>query len=335
MFFLILVVIISLAAFIPLFFSLKAKKNNALPSTNIATLSSPTNTQTPPEFTIELNALPSLFQQIILDIESQFFEITQKNAQNVITTESYLTAKRLFYTRLPELVNDYLKLEPNYAKNQVIDVSQGFTSFDVVQRQLKSMLNLFHQINQSSNEMYLQNILTNDRYLASIQQSQGLNNTTNSRSNMTANNFTSPFDEPQAYQDSDYQAGRDYLNHYVAAQQRFSDEVVRKIGQLVYFASITQLATDEALGTALAKLSISANLELEALSNFLAYQLPTALQHLSASNTAPTWLPAIDKLLVILQQIIDTLDKNLPTADKLALIQNFHDDFEQTVKENF
>lgn len=332
-----LLVIISLVVIVPLVFILKAKKTKALPTlhTRLANFSSIADSEQ--NIDIFLNQLPNLYQQIVLDIEAQFFEINQKYQHNTLDHDSFFTAKRLFYKRLPELITAYQKLEPNYAKTHIIDAQQGLTSFDIVHQQLKSILNLFHQINQSTNQLYLQNILTNERYLQSIQHAQGFATTTAVTQPLSDNLLHTSIDRIFIV-DSDYQAGQHYILSYLVSDQGFSVHFVQKIGQLVYFASITQLAIESELGNALTKLHIQADLELEALVNLLHYQLPTMLQTIQqadVTNVEQQLLPIIEQLLTLLNQMLAILDKPIAIADKLALVQNLHDDFGQFVECHF
>lgn len=347
MYFLMLLAILSLIIIVPLFFIIKHKnqtKNHAISATPSTDTSTPSVPETPIQ--IELKALPNLFQQMILDIEAQFLETTQKHRQGLLSEDSFFTAKRLFYTRLPEIARDYLNLEPNYAKTYVIDTKLGLTSHMMVQHQLKSILDFLYQLNQSSNQLYLQNILTNQRYLQSVYQHVGMTTHLSQPVSHNANSLVSHIVPPTLsntiasaatfdnttldnHQDSDWQAGHAYLQRYSVKAALFSNEFVQKIGQLVYFSSITQLAIESELGSALAKLQLRTDLELESLSNLLNYQLPRTLQSISSENSQSLesrFMPLIDKLLALLNAIIETLDNKLPLADKLAIIQNHHDD---------
>ncbi|MFW2177174.1 MULTISPECIES: hypothetical protein [unclassified Moraxella] len=357
-----LLIILSLVIVIPLWFIVRAKRQptaqfqpNPLNPNHLSQAS----TEQPP--VIALGKLPNLFQQIITDIEAQFAEIVRKDQASLIDKDSFFTAKRLFYTRLPEMVNDYLKLDPHYATAEIIDKAQHLTSYDLVQKQLKAILNVFIQINQSSNQQQLQHILGNQRYLQAVYQQTGLvqNNellsviTTNTNSptvqldslnlsaDLTKNSTTNTTNQ---LLDSDWQAGYQYLHQYLPQVHnpqsvKFSQSFVSLVGQLVYIASITQQATKQELGKGLNKLHIQADLQLEALANLLAYQLPQSLQqaHALPSDTVinyeNTTRLLIQQLLEILHNLLATLDKPLPIADKLALVQNLHDDLADLVEQ--
>lgn len=339
--FTLLLFILSLVVIAPVFFVIKSNKNKPLHIANINMANE--NPAAINQQNIDLKSLPNLYQQIILDIEAQFFEIKQKNDTGQLAQESFFTAKKLFYTRLPELISDYQKLDAQYAKTQIIDTTHQLTSFDIVYRQLKSILNLFYQINQSSNQLYLQNILTNQRYLQSVEQAETGTATLTTITHLPQTAVDNGFDinnTPKNLADSDYQAGQAYLGRYMTTNTvlTFSQPFVSQIGQLVYFASITQLAIESELGEALAKLQIRANLELEALSNLLQYQLPQKLHTLQQHDShaqEQVLILVFEQLLQLLNAMLATLDKPLNTADKLALIQNLHDDFADVVDKNF
>ncbi|WP_019520394.1 hypothetical protein [Faucicola boevrei] len=326
-----LLLILSLIIIMPMFFIIRAKKQ----SQNQPVIQQNMNTQLP-TLTINLGKLPHLFQQIIMDIEAQFTQIQQKNQQNNIINENYFVAKQLFYQRLPEMVTDYLKLEPNYAKNHIIDTQKNLTSYAILQQQLKSILNIFYQMNQMNNQLYLQNILTNQRYLQSISEQTGIKN--DALTQNIQQNFALNHTEPS----SDYYSGLQYLRPYVHdIHQKFSRKFVEKIGELFYFASITQLAVSENLGYDLKKIHIHTDLRLEALANLLNYQLPTLMQkntlisEVERGNFEKMLMGEFDKMIDILEQMLAILDTGLPVADRLALIQNLHDDFTEMSEKIF
>lgn len=74
-------------------------------------------------------------------------------------------------------------------------------------------------------------------------------------------------------------------------------------------------------------------MRLEALANLLNYQLPTLMQknalisEVERGNFEKMLMGEFDKMIDILEQILAILDTDLPVADRLALIQNLHDDF--------
>lgn len=314
-----LLAILSLMIIMPIIFTIRSKKLNQNPP------------QQPDIQTINIQKLPNLFQQIICDIEAQFTQIVRKNQENLIISDSYIVAKQLFFVRLPQMLQDYLELEPNYAKNHVVDEKNGLTSYLILQQQLKAILNVFYQINQSTNHLHLQNILVNQRYLQSVVAQTGLPNT----------QLTEHIQSMQSISihDSDYDTGLQYLLTYLPnSEQYFSRKLIQKIGEFFYFASITQIAVDEQLGKALAKMAVQSNLELENVSHFLNYQLPMILQNYIKTNSQDfeqKILISLDKMLEIFTQILTTLDTTLNTVDKLALLQNYHDDFSQFIIDNF
>lgn len=327
--FLLILAILSLLILIPISFILVAKKKSAIP---LAAISHPL-TSAPP-IPIDFQKLPSLFQQMITDIEHLYQQIEEKHQQNSIHLESWHTVHRLFFTRLPEIVSDYQSLEPHYATAHIMDITQNLTSYDLVHQQLKSILNFFHQINQSSNQQYLQNILTNQRYLKTV-----LDDTTIANPTIcdTLPTFGMPnFDTLNATKnDVDYEIGLQYLATYLTEPTRLPTDFVQTIGQFSYFASITQLAVQDQLGHALAKLNLTADLQLEAVQDIVHIQIPQFFSQYTLEKIDLKKLKiTLENLTHLLKQMLLTLDKPLPLADKLAFLQNLHDDVAMGFKVN-
>lgn len=226
--FLLVLALLSLIVVIPVSFNYFAKKKSStpLPSPESLPNLSASSTQE-----IDLQTLPSLFQQIITDIEHLYQQISEKHLQNSINPESWHTVHRLFFTRLPEIIGDYQRLEPHYATSHIVDSEHNLTSYDLVQQQLKSVLNFFHQINQSSNQQHLQNILTNQRYLQTVLDDKAI-------TNPTTPTFLPNFDT-QPSNDVDYEIGLQYLATYLNEPARLPVDFVQSVGQFSYFASIT------------------------------------------------------------------------------------------------
>lgn len=191
----------------------------------------------------------------------------------------------------------------------------------MVHQQIKSILNLFHQINQSSNQQYLQNILTNQRYLHTI-----LNDKDIDEPIISPVTFTIDGAENDKT-DIDYEIGLQYLATYLAQPKHLPHALIQDIGKFSYFASITQLAVQHQLGHALAKLNLSADLQLEAVQHILQQQIPQLFTHHALTDIELEHLQtSLHQLLDLLKQMLLTLDKPLPLADKLAFLQNLHDD---------
>ncbi len=157
--FLIVLIIVIIA--ISVFIVKKTNKHNYQPITVKNT--TPSTKKAKKE--IELNQLPNAFQQIILDIETQFFQILSLNNADKIDRELWFNAKKLFYERLPEIVADYMALDDNFARNNIIDNKAQLTSYDIALNQLKSILGYFHQINSFNNKKHIQKILVNQGLL--------------------------------------------------------------------------------------------------------------------------------------------------------------------------
>lgn len=320
--FVFLLLILSLAIIIPTIFVVRAKRLSNSVTTTV-TMKQTTINQIQQK-SVNIDNLPKLFQQILKDIEAQFAIIYHKHQQHGIHHDSFHTAQRLFYVRLPEMVDDYLQLDSHYAKHQLIDIDKNLTSFDIMQQQLKSILNLFYQINQSSNELYLQNVLTNQRYLQALQQQTG---------------FHSQLIQPNAppltnstIVNSDMLTGQRYIEQFLPNQSSvFSDNFCQQLGELVYFASITQLAIHDEFQHFFVKNRMKADLQLEALAKLLQEQLPKSLHSALLLNNLTEYerpmLPFLQRLIGLLSDMLAILDTSLAVADKLALVQNLHDDF--------
>lgn len=336
--FFVLLLILSLLLVIPAFFIITAKrqaKNSQIAGT---TSSQAFISQPPPSPKIEVTALPNLFQQMLRDIEAQYAELVQTSSSDNITNPALFTAKKLFYTRLPEILADYLALEPHYAKTHIVIVHNQMTSFDIVFEQLRSILNFMYQANHRGQTQIVQNLMTNQRYLQTVLSDTGLSSPQAADTSDTALAMSY---ETLAF-DCDQAAGQQYLANYLPAKhQPFSDNLISRVGRLVYFISLTQSAIFESLGDALDKLHIRADLKMEALEKLAAYQLPIALQKLV--NLPSEQLLAHEEALAstlqsltqLLEAMLDTLDKPLSVPDKLALLQNLHDDFGQLADRHF
>lgn len=319
-----IIAILSLILIIPAIFIYRAKKTAPTPPLNFTNQAN-TQATLPPPPSIDFQKIPTLFQQIITDIEHLYQQIEQKYQQNSINLESWHTVHRLFFTRLPEIIGDYQRLEPHYATTHIIDTTHHLTSYELVHQQLKSILNFFHQINQSSNQQYLQNILTNQRYLQTVLADKNI-------ANSTLPDLISQIDsQTDSKNDVDYEIGLQYLATYLNDPHRLPSDFIQTLGQFSYFASITQLAVQDHLGYALAKHNLSADLQLEAVQDIVQRQIPKIFSQYSLEKINLTKLQAnLNQLIGLLKRMLLTLDKPLPLADKLAFLQNLHDDVETT-----
>lgn len=288
---------------------------------------------------INIHKLPNIFQQILIDIEQQFADIINIDATTVAGDEVYFGAKKIFYQRLPEIVENYLQLKPTYAKNHIIDNEKQLTTYDITLQQLKSILNYFHQINRFHNQKHIQTTLVNQRYLNAIYSQAGI--THSSQSSVTSLYTDANLQQSMDFAEADLSIGQQYLNDYCTyeiklTETKLTPSFVAEIGQLVYLASITQVAVEQHLEYELSKLSISSEYGFESLEKLLVVKLPDELVKV---NTHPQHKPALlvhfSTLKSLLENILSTLDKDIRLDIKLHQLQKIDDNIWQIVNDSW
>ncbi len=275
---------------------------------------------------IELNQFPNAFQQIVLDIETQFFDIVSLNNADKIDRELWFNSKKLFYERLPEILNDYLALDDTVARNTIVDTQAQLTSYDIALNQLKSIMGYFHQVNTFSNKKHIQKILVNQRYLTSIYSELGME-----KQIIPSLDFNQHTDielnvQQQDYLNSDLIAGQNYLEDYCTLMPKISQSTIAEIGKL----SITQIAVEDYLENELSKLNISSEYGLESLEVLLIEKIPSSLAKIknnpnldspNIANIESKLFAQLTAIYHLLEQMLKILDKNIRLDIKLNQLQ--------------
>ncbi len=116
------------------------------------------------------NRVPKAFR-VIMDSVGQQYE----NIHHDQITESQLfTLNKLIETRIPELITDYLSLDPDYARTIIIDNTNSTTSYSMVLGQLQSILDFTQRLNTQSQSGVVDKILASRRYLDEVSQDSGM-----------------------------------------------------------------------------------------------------------------------------------------------------------------
>ena len=109
-------------------------------------------------------ALPISFRQLLGKIHSQYLAL----ASVKLDPEQRFTVDKLAGARLSEIIEDYLALDTDYAKNIIIDSQNNLTSQDITYGQLTSMLEFMQRIQSDGQQQVATNILANRSYLQSV-----------------------------------------------------------------------------------------------------------------------------------------------------------------------
>lgn len=116
--------------------------------------------------------VPESFR-LIMDAIGQQYERTHHDQ---ITESQLFTLNKLIETRIPELINDYLSLDPSYARAVVIDLKKQSTSYDTVLEQLHSILDFAQKLNAQSQSGVVDKLLASRRYLDEVYEDSGMTN---------------------------------------------------------------------------------------------------------------------------------------------------------------
>ncbi len=282
---------------------------------------------------IALNTLPNAFQQIIVDIETQFSKIVSLHTADQIDSQLWLNAEKLFYQRLPEIIEDYMALEDIFARNTIIDHNSQLTSYDIALNQIKSIMGYFHQINSVSNNKHLQKILINQRYLTSLYAHAGVTDHLLDDIDVDQHNSIDFNTDQQDFLDSDYVVGQDYLDNYCTLIPDLTKADIAEIGKFVYLASITQIAVQDYLENELSKLNISSEYGLQSLEILLLKKIPKSLKKIKNNPDIKHNLFAqLTTIYQLLEQMMKVLDKNIRIDLKLNQLQDIDDEIWKVVK---
>ena len=116
--------------------------------------------------------VPKAFRAVMDDIGQQY----ERTHHYQLTESQLFTLNKLIEIRIPELISDYLSLDPNYAKTVAIDVNKTITSYSMVLGQLQSILDVAQKLNQQSQSGVVYKLLASRRYLDAVSQDSGIEN---------------------------------------------------------------------------------------------------------------------------------------------------------------
>ena len=196
-----LLILLSLIIIVPVFFVIKEKSKQAQIDTTqrhqqyLASAQQPTavtevntsNQNSYPSAIIEFSAshafiqqlynprVPQAFRAIMDDIGQQY----ERTHHDQLTESQLFTFNKLIETRVPELVSDYLSLDPNYAQTVIIDKENNTTSYTMVLAQLQSILDFAQKLNTQSQSGVVDKLLASRRYLDDVAQDNGLGSNVN------------------------------------------------------------------------------------------------------------------------------------------------------------
>ena len=119
--------------------------------------------------------VPQAFRAIMDDIGQQY----ERTHHDQLTESQLFTFNKLIETRVPELVSDYLSLDPNYAETVIIDKENNTTSYTIVLAQLQSILDFAQKLNTQSQSGVVDKLLASRRYLDDVAQDNGIGSSIN------------------------------------------------------------------------------------------------------------------------------------------------------------
>lgn len=116
--------------------------------------------------------VPKAFRAVMDDIGQQY----ERTHHYQLTESQLFTLNKLIAIRIPELISDYLSLDPNYAKTVAIDVNKTITSYSMVLGQLQSILDVAQKLNEQSQSGVVDKLLASRRYLDEVSQDNSIEN---------------------------------------------------------------------------------------------------------------------------------------------------------------
>ena len=119
--------------------------------------------------------VPQAFRAVMDDMGQQY----ERTHHNQLTESQLFTFNKLIETRVPELLSDYLSLDPNYAQTVIIDKENNTTSYTMVLAQLQSILDFAQKLNTQSQSGVVDKLLASRRYLDDVAQDSGLSSKVN------------------------------------------------------------------------------------------------------------------------------------------------------------
>ena len=116
--------------------------------------------------------VPEAFRAIMDDIGQQY----ERTHHAQITESQLFILNKLIEIRIPELIDDYLSLDPYYARTVVIDREKSATSYSIVLEQLNSILDFGQKLNTQSQSGVVDKLLASRRYLDDVYQESAVSN---------------------------------------------------------------------------------------------------------------------------------------------------------------
>ena len=114
--------------------------------------------------------VPVEFRAIMDDIGQQY----ERTHHQHMTEAQLFTLNKLIDNRIPELLSDYLSLDPDYATTVVIDTDKASTSYTMVLEQLHSILEFAQKMNSESQSGVVDKLRASRRYLDEVSQDSGM-----------------------------------------------------------------------------------------------------------------------------------------------------------------
>lgn len=114
--------------------------------------------------------VPPAFRVIMDEIGQQYESIHHEQ----MTESQLFTLNKLIEIRIPELIDDYLSLDPTYAKTIIIDADRAATSYTIVLEQLRSILDFSQKLNTQSQSGIVDKLLASRRYLDDVYRESGM-----------------------------------------------------------------------------------------------------------------------------------------------------------------
>lgn len=258
-------------------------------------------------------ALPISFRQLLGKIYAQY--VTLHSVK--LAPDQRFTVDKLAGTRLPEVIEDYLTLDKDYAENTIIDSQHELTSQDVTYGQLVSMLDFMTRAQDEGQAQVASNILANRSYLQSVYGEFDQNEAGNNTAAIKAPEHDTVHVLSQPNEASLLERGQGYLTDCdAAAPSKLSlvqhatalgDPLIQQLGELVYSAEQTIRFSD-------ALLSHDSNGNMQAFDHIIATAIPTLLRSSLAQqrqDNTDEMLPLSASQQSLLQQKIERVQQLL------------------------
>lgn len=114
--------------------------------------------------------VPEEFRAIMDSLGQQYERIHHSQ----LTESQLFTLNKLIEIRVPELINDYLSLDPDYARDVTIGSQNSATSYDIVISQLQSILEFTEKLKTQSQSGVVDKLLASQFYLEEVYRDSGM-----------------------------------------------------------------------------------------------------------------------------------------------------------------